>query len=49
MGSLGIEIERGNAGAVPGFRRMHVAAVSVNVVQLVLIVWGLVALSMQLR
>ena len=49
MDSLSAEILRGNAKAVAGFRRMHVTAVSANAVQLVLIVWGLIALSMQLR
>ena len=33
MDSPGKEIELGNAGAAPGFRRMHVTAVSVNVLQ----------------
>jgi hypothetical protein len=49
MDSLGAEIQLGTEDAVPGFRRMHVAAVTVNVAQLVLVVWSLITLSMQLR
>lgn len=35
--------------AIPGFRRMHVLAILVNLAQAVLIVWSLITLSMQLR
>ena len=49
MDSLSAEILNGNADAISSFRRIHVAAVSINAVQLVLIVWSLIALSMQLR
>ena len=47
--SLHAEIQRGDESAVAGFRRMHITAVSINAVQLVLIVWSLIALSMRLR
>jgi hypothetical protein len=49
MDSLRAQIQLGNTGAVPGFRRIHMAAVVVNVAQLVLIIWSLITLSMQLR
>lgn len=49
MDSLSIQIEQGTTGAIQRFRRIHRAAVLVNAVQLTLIVWSLIALSLQLR
>ena len=36
-------------GAIAGFRRLHVTAILINTAQLVLIVWSLIALSIQLK
>jgi hypothetical protein len=49
MDFLSAEIQRGDESAVAGFRRLHITAVFINAVQLVLIVWSLIALSMQMR
>ena len=49
MDMLRAQIQVKDAHAVTRFRRMHVAAILVNVAQLVVIVWSLIALSMQLR
>ncbi len=35
--------------AIPGFRRIHVTAIVANLVQLVVIVWCLVAVSIQMK
>ena len=35
--------------AIAGFRRLHVTAILINTAQLVLIVWSLIALSIQLK
>jgi hypothetical protein len=48
MDSLRAQIQAGGTNAVRGFRRMHVAAILINLAQLVLIVWTLIAFSMQL-
>lgn len=45
MQALGERIEASDAGAIGRFRRVHAAALSVNVLQLVVIVWGLLQLS----
>ncbi len=45
MLQLGAQIEAGKAGAVQQFRRMHATALLLNLVQLVVVVWGLIALS----
>lgn len=45
MDSLGSEIQAGAANAIPGFRRVHLNAILVNLGQLVLIVWTLIAFS----
>ncbi|MEJ8811091.1 hypothetical protein WKW77_08420 [Variovorax ureilyticus] len=37
------------AGAIRAFRHVHIAAISINLVQLVLIVWTLIAVSMAQR
>jgi len=50
MGTLGVEMTQSNGmGAISEFRRIHVTATLVNLTQLVLIVWTLIALSMQMR
>jgi hypothetical protein len=45
MESLQARIQSSDAHAIPGFRRIHVSAILVNLVQLVLIVWSLIAFS----
>lgn len=47
MDSLRAQMEVVGAEAVPEFRRMHVSAIIINLVQLVLIVWSLMAFSSQ--
>ena len=49
MESLGAQIQAGGGAAVAGFRRMHLTAILVNLVQLVVVVASLITLSMQLR
>ena len=49
MDSLRGQMQVSESSAIPGFRRMHVVAILINVAQLGLIVWSLVALSMQMR
>ena len=41
------EIEAGGTDAIPGFRRVHVTAIVVNIAQLALIVWSLTAFSLK--
>ena len=43
------QIEVSGADAIPGFRRIHVTAILANLAQLVLIVWSLIALSLQMQ
>ena len=43
MEALGTRIQSGEGSAIHAFRRTHVAAILVNLAQLVLIVWSLVA------
>jgi hypothetical protein len=45
MEQLGTQIEANANGAVERFRRMHAGALLVNLLQLVLLVWGLIELS----
>lgn len=45
---LGGQIEAGHAGAVQQFRRIHATALLLNLVQLVVAVWGLIVLSRDL-
>jgi hypothetical protein len=45
MDSLGAQIQSNYMDAVPGFRRTHIAAILINVAQLVAIVWSLTTLS----
>ena len=49
MQQLGAQIEASSDGAIHHFRRVHSAALCVNLVQLVAIVWGLLWLSQQLK
>ena len=49
MDALRAQIQGSDTNAVPGFRRMHVTAILLNLAQLALIVWSLVTLSMQMR
>ncbi|PUA99178.1 hypothetical protein C8C99_4061 [Acidovorax sp. 107] len=49
MQQLGAQIEASSSSAIQHFRRVHSAALLVNLVQLVAIVWGLLWLSQQLR
>ena len=49
MDSLRAQIQVSEAEAIAGFRRIHVMAILVNVAQLILIVWSLLALSAQMR
>ena len=43
MDALGAQIQVDYSTAIPGFRRTHVTAIVINVVQLVVIVWSLIA------
>jgi len=45
MDALGAQIQRDETAAIRGFRRTHVSAILINLVQLVLIVWCLIANS----
>ena len=47
MDAMREQIQVSGTDAIPGFRRLHVTAILVNLAQLVLIVWGLITLSMQ--
>jgi hypothetical protein len=47
MDALGTQIQANGTGAIPGFRRTHVFAIVLNIVQLVLIVWSLIAFSLR--
>jgi hypothetical protein len=49
MDSLRARIEVSGASAIPAFRSMHVVAILINLAQLVLIVWSLIAVSLSLR
>lgn len=48
MHRLGERIEASEPAAIASFRRVHAAALSVNLVQLVVVVWGIVQLSRQM-
>ena len=43
MEALGAQIQSNSMDAITGFRRTHVTAIAINVVQLVVIVWSLIA------
>jgi hypothetical protein len=45
MDSLRTRIQMGGTDAIPGFRRTHLSAILINLAQLVLIVWSLLAFS----
>jgi hypothetical protein len=45
MDSLGARIQSNDIDAIARFRRMHIAAILMNVVQLVVVVWSLIALN----
>jgi len=47
MDALRIQIEAEGASAIATFRRIHVTAILVNLAQLVLVVWTLIAVSME--
>jgi hypothetical protein len=47
MDSLRAQIQVSGPNAIPGFRRIHVTAILLNLAQLVLIVWSLIASSLQ--
>jgi hypothetical protein len=49
MDSLRAQMPASETNTIPEFRRMHVAAILANLAQLVLIVWSLVATSLQSR
>ena len=46
MDALGAEIQSSNTDAIPGFRKTHVTAIAINIVQLACIVWSLIALRL---
>lgn len=48
MQELGDSIETSGAQAVAGFRKVHAVALSLNLAQLVVVVWGVLQLSQQL-
>ena len=48
MQQLGAQIEANNDGALQRFRRMHSAALLVNLAQLAVLVWGTIELSRSL-
>jgi hypothetical protein len=43
MDALGARIQTNDIESIPGFRRIHVVAIAINIVQLVVIVWSLTA------
>ena len=45
MDSIGAQIQSDFADAIPAFRRTHLTAILINVVQLAVIVWILIAVS----
>jgi hypothetical protein len=47
MDVLRVEMQASGADAIPRFRRTHVFAILVNLVQLVLIVWTLISFSLK--
>jgi len=48
MDSLRAQIQVSGINAIRRFRRMHLTAILINLAQLVVIVWSLIAFSMQL-
>ena len=49
MDSLRTQMQFNETSAIPGFRRMHVTAILLNLVQLVVTVGSLVAISIQMK
>ena len=49
MDTLRAQMPASETNTIPEFRRMHVAAILANLAQLVLIVWSLIATSLQSR
>jgi hypothetical protein len=49
MDAFRAQIQASGTNAIPRFRRLHAAAILINVGQLGLVVWSLVALSAQMR
>lgn len=49
MASLGGQIEASETSAIRGFRRVHATAILINLAQLALIAWSLIALSIQMK
>jgi hypothetical protein len=49
MDVLRAEVQVGGPDAIPGFRRIHLTAILLNLAQLVVIVWSLIAFSKQFR
>lgn len=49
MDALRTQIQTSGASAITAFRRIHVTAILLNLAQLVLIVWTLIAVSRQSR
>jgi hypothetical protein len=49
MATLGARIEAGEARVIPAFRRVHAAALLINLAQLAIIVWSLISVSMEFR
>jgi len=47
MDALRAQIQISNTDAIPGFRRTHIIAILINLAQLVIIVWSLVAFSLR--
>ncbi len=45
MDSLGAQIQSNGIHAIPGFRKTHLVAILINIVQFVVIVWSLTALN----
>jgi hypothetical protein len=45
MQQLGVEIEANDGGAIQRFRRLHAAALLINLAQLAVLVWGTIQLS----
>jgi hypothetical protein len=45
MDALGERIQADFMEAIPGFRRLHITAIAINLAQLVAIVWSLIAWS----
>ena len=49
MDSIRQQIPVDGGSAIPAFRRLHLAAIIVNLVQLALIAWSVIAYSIQLK